>query len=82
MFRKLRDWWRGYTYADVLAVHEKFRSFKYKTGEIVPITQRELRALCDPSRIWLSDAEKMLSSNGKQLISTAGLESKTPWMGA
>lgn len=77
---KIRDWWRGYTYADVLAVHDKFKPFKYKTGEIVPVTQRELRALCDPARILFSDAEKMLSNNGKQSISAVELESKTPWM--
>ena len=79
---KLRDWWRGYTFADVLAVHDKFKAENFRPGEIVPITELELKALTDPARIYLLDSHKMLSHNGKSKASYAELDGKTPWMGA
>lgn len=78
---RLRDWWRGYTFADVLTVHEKLGANQFRQNEMILITERELKALTDPAMIYLSDSNKMLSNNDKSNANYDKLDGKTPWMG-
>jgi len=48
--RWLRDWWRGYSEADVLSVCAKMTN-DARPGAVIPITTREQKALRDP-RTW------------------------------
>ena len=46
----IRDWWRGYSDADVASVCRKM-SENSRLGAVIPITERESKALRDP-RTW------------------------------
>jgi hypothetical protein len=52
----LRDWWRGYSEADVLSVCAKLKR-ETRPGAVIPITQREEKALRDP-RTWGRGAKR------------------------
>jgi len=44
LWKALRDWWRGYSWADVESVHRKMYENR-RPGAVIPVTDREMRAL-------------------------------------
>lgn len=40
----IRDWWRGYTTADILSIRLKMNE-DLRPGDLVPVTSGELKAL-------------------------------------
>jgi hypothetical protein len=46
---KLRDWWRGYSDGDVVALRTKWQNalLAQRPGALVMLTSAEHRALCD-----------------------------------
>ena len=43
---RIRDWWRGYSEADVDSLLAKLQGER-RPYAIIPITAREMRAICD-----------------------------------
>lgn len=54
MIRKIRDWWRGYSDADVQTMRAKL-SGKYKAGEIVWLTPGEMAAMRATAAVFRPD---------------------------
>lgn len=52
LFRKLRDWWRGYTDEDIKSLTHKLKWENLTVGRSIPITKGEANALKDHHK-WL-----------------------------
>jgi hypothetical protein len=46
ILRAVRDWWRGYSFADLESVHRKMHENR-RPGAVIPVTDGEMRALRD-----------------------------------
>jgi hypothetical protein len=51
VYTRLRDWWRGYSEADVESVRNKIHANRIP-GTIIPITAREQKAISSDARTW------------------------------
>lgn len=46
MWMKLRDWWRGYTDADMESMQNKLQE-EHEAGSVIPLTPQEYAAFRD-----------------------------------